>query len=692
MTLLGIGTQSLLPEGIIEGYGFDPGSSTYLLYPLGPLFGTYTAQTALGGQVDLDLVTFPTQEYTRIISEVAWESVHAGIDHGLDLTLNRPGFLFRWRTKGTADAWTEISSTSLTVSLHSPLLGPAPQRRGVPNNYFDNSIDYAIDYFVFYDSRLDTGSSVYDPAAPAVPTDGQDIEFYLIGPKPVSTKDPILIEGVGAGQLTGQSVVNVSNTPVLGQFATASVGGGITTGTVVLTALPGNAVTLRQLPVALYNQIPNFDTSGLYFFPEDAELQWRIAGSSDPWTVIPLDPATPGSSKLGFALLLAGTTPDAPVAGPYRIFTSIGWTVPTASAPANLDDIEFTVTRLVGGGSVTVLSAGQFVANVYDGLYSARDPVTQGIVSTGILYDLSAVLQMTDPVRIRITEPIEDAREWLEKYIYAPTGWVPALDNFGRISPVSQIAPSDSSNLPVIDNAIAEPSSEWDSGTRIINVLRFVYPRDYASLPLDKPKVLTGTSGATVDERQRKLIDPPQQVELEFRDEVSIARHGEQKLELDGRAFHAIGKDDPESLPPPDAPQPTAPVYWPGAAWANRFYGTTLFPVAPTASQATTAPARVIIPVTGDIADETGYQLAQLRQQHVHHRYSLGAPSIGVNVMRSGTQALRAGSWVLLDLTWLPDYITQRRGLLAMGQVIALGELDCAWRRLLVELVSPEGS
>jgi hypothetical protein len=44
---------------------------------------------------------------------------------------------------------------------------------------------------------------------------------------------------------------------------------------------------------------------------------------------------------------------------------------------------------------------------------------------------------------------------------------------------------------------------------------------------------------------------------------------------------------------------------------------------------------------------------------------------------------------VVVDLSWFPDYSTGKRGLLAMGQVIALGDLDCAWRQAVIEIVTP---
>lgn len=50
---------------------------------------------------------------------------------------------------------------------------------------------------------------------------------------------------------------------------------------------------------------------------------------------------------------------------------------------------------------------------------------------------------------------------------------------------------------------------------------------------------------------------------------------------------------------------------------------------------------------------------------------------------------LRAGDWVTVDLSWMPDYVTKRRGMQVCGQVIAINDVDCAWRVLLIEEVLP---
>ena len=287
---------------------------------------------------------------------------------------------------------------------------------------------------------------------------------------------------------------------------------------------------------------------------------------------------------------------------------------------------------------------------------------------------------MTDPVRIRMWEPIEDLRDWLEKHIYAPTGWCPALNSLGEISPVSQIAPVDATGLTVITDAVTEPTPDWDAGQRVINIVRVVYKRDYSLGPPDPPPLVTQVV-------RQNLIDE-REISQEFRDEASITRHGEQAIAYDGQAFRAIGRE-PTAGEESTLSTTSIPVYrgmitylmTEAQFWARVRSRTTETTLVKTGAH--------IIPVSGDIADETGYQLFQLRKIHVLNRYTLGAPAISIPVMRAFIPDHRCGDWVVPDLSWLPNYITQRRGLQTLAQIVALGDLDCAWRRLLVEQVIP---
>lgn len=417
----------------------------------------------------------------------------------------------------------------------------------------------------------------------------------------------------------------------------------------------------------------------------DFIFRWRILAASDPWTEVPGDVGlsvslstadsvtSEGSRVVGQVIvedrrvdptdpLYDATAPDLPATDDIIEFFLIGSMPPDDRHPVIIEGI----------------TAGEFLVNMYSGVYSARDPITGAVVPTGISYYAPAFAQMTDLVRIRLFEPIEDARDWAEKHIYAPTGFAPALDYLGRIAPVSQIPPADLTSLVTITDAMTQPTHEWDAGQRIINIVRFTYPRDYSiGKPDNDPPTLQVV-------RQNLLEERP--IVIEIKNDLSIARHGEQVLELDGSAFRAIGREptssEEEELPPASIP-PSRPRDLERRK-RQATYG--ILPVTETPIVRTGLHA---LPITGSIEDETGWQMAQLRGTHLLNRYAFGAPTVTLHVMRSGIPDVWCGSWVWLNLSWFPDYVTQRRGLFALAQVVAVGELDCAWRRLRLEIVAP---
>lgn len=388
-------------------------------------------------------------------------------------------------------------------------------------------------------------------------------------------------------------------------------------------------IPTETFPVAVFEELENAahdpvtDVLGALNYytliPIDAIFEWRAASSSDPWTRVGLTGDPDGPSAVLASLGTVGTG---------ILFSQVHFTGAGAGPwPTLGQSVEF---RLLGGrGNISDnlpfyiddLTAGEFLRNAYDGLYSDLGELGE-TVPTGIRYDEAALLQMTDPVRIRLREPVDDLRKWLEENIYAPTGWVPALDYDGRISPISQNVPSEILTLEAITDAIAEPAPEWNAGETIYNVVRFVYVRDYKPTDPEEAETLDGLA-------EREVV-------VEYEDSVSVLRHGRKVLELKGDAFRAVG--DAEALPV--------------------------------------------------VTLETGGALATDRGTEMLNRYSLGAPTMQLNVMRRALPLLRAGDWVVVSLSWMPDYVTGKRGLVALCQIVALGDLDCAWRKVTIEVVT----
>lgn len=274
------------------------------------------------------------------------------------------------------------------------------------------------------------------------------------------------------------------------------------------------------------------------------------------------------------------------------------------------------------------LSAGVFLKNLYDGLYTPRDPVTGAVVSTGIRYDEAALLNMTDSVRLRITEPIKDIRDWAETNIYQPFGYAPALDSDGRVSPVSQVIPSDPAFLEAltdITNDITAPVPGHSPGDNVINLLSLEYPRAYIDA--------VGVGGDSLSVRQITATLPG--------DAYSIDRFGELPIEMESAALVAIGG--------------------PRGAKALAQFGFTV--------------------------TEDGESQAFERYQNLLLRRQLGTELVVVPCMRAFTSHLRAGDWVRCKLTWIPNQDTGRRTVDHLAQILAIADLDCAWREITMELV-----
>lgn len=656
------GLRSLVPDELVDGYGYDPASNTYLIRPALPLEGHanrhpfYPSPSSV--VLSVGASEFPDQYRRLFLWQEAYQAVVDGIGRASGEIVPNIAFLFRWRATGSSDPWNEIPGDVLGVSL-STATGPLTE---------DTRI---VGQVVIEDRRLNPLLAEYDPGVPALPTEDQIVEFFLLGPVPTSERHPVILDSKIVPGVAGP--LDPTAALLFGRFDLGVSLGGISSGTIDLTALPGNVEEVRRQTVPVFDRLGNESTTGDIFIPSRGLFSWRAAGSADPWTSVVLEPALPGGSSLLVYL-------ETPLRNTFRVFTLAQLTAADADVPADGQDIEFTVDYEPGAPElldVTVgLTAGLLAQNVYDGLYAPRGAAGE-LIPMRVRYDAAALALMTDPVRLRLTEPVDDARDFLEAMVYAPTGWAPALDSDGRISPVSQVAPLDLAGLPVVQNSVTEPAPDWNAGNRVINVLRFTYSRDYKSGPPDEPPP------SPTEANQRQEVVKAQSITLEFRDEASIARLGEQLLEIDGSAFTAIGAvlgDDADANVPPN------PFNRPRRVQAALERMGLEKPI--TATPVVRSAVNVQ-PVTGAVEDETGYRLFLLRYLHLMNRYRLGAPAFRVNVMRSAFPTLRAGSWVAVNLSWLPDYLTRRRGLVALAQVLSLGDLDCSWRGILVELVVP---
>lgn len=393
------------------------------------------------------------------------------------------------------------------------------------------------------------------------------------------------------------------------------------------------------------------------------EVLWRPEGSGDPWTVIvPQGMFHLSGAFIPHSLILwAGpngtgssnaspTLPDGTsIYAAFRVYirwpdaNSI-WTeadgfvgqLQEGNFPTVGQRVEFAV-RYVGeptdamplyieydDDGETRLTAGRLLQKLYDGEYSDRDPLTGEVASTGIRYNEAALLAMTDPVRLRLTESVDDLRDWAEKKVYAPTGWAPSLDADLSIAPSSQATPSSFDGLPTLTDENVEPVPSWNAGETIINLIQFDYRRWY------DPGLGEGNVADSIDHLQAR------DVAIKYQSLTSITKK-EEKAAFEGDAFAALGSLEGESL-----------------------------------------------------EEETAAALALARKLYVFDRYNNGAQTVEIPVRRSAViSPIIPGQWVVVGLSWLPDYVTMRRGTLWGGQIVAIHDIDCAWRIFLIEEAVP---
>lgn len=281
---------------------------------------------------------------------------------------------------------------------------------------------------------------------------------------------------------------------------------------------------------------------------------------------------------------------------------------------------------------------GIVIANLYSGVYSLpyyRD-IDGFIYDPGgldtaertveIAFDPNALDAMIEQVRLRQTEPADDVRDFAEKSLYAPSGWIPALDNNMQISPVSRTPPDAVDPALLLDDDGVAPQPSWQTGERTVSEIEYNYPRYF----VPEPDALIETMPDGLAQRD---------VTIDFQDVESDLRYGPKKETYDASAFAAVGTPDGANLP-------------------------------------------------GQL--EQASVLCQQAKFDVLDRFRSGVQAIQINVLRSIIPSLRVGDWVPWDISYLPDRVTGLRGSTAdIAQVVSIRDDDCTWRYLMIEESRP---
>jgi hypothetical protein len=283
-----------------------------------------------------------------------------------------------------------------------------------------------------------------------------------------------------------------------------------------------------------------------------ADVLWRLVGDTDWNTARPTSPTS-------FREPFVGTT-DALLEGVGDLLTAANFVVVYTSKhipegfPTDTElDVE-AIIRYRGPATndfpyYVEGPLGTVLKNIYRGVYTVA-PTTE---ITGVIYDPAgldshgvgfisriqidaiAFALMIEQVCARFTAPEPDVRAWAEAALYAPSGWIPALNNNMEISPISRATPDSVSALSVLDASVTVPAPNWQTGLRTVSQIIFNYPRYF--IPTD-PTIAVDPDGlATRD------------VTIDFQDGESALRYGEQIEEYDTSAFAAIGTPEGINIP-----------------------------------------------------------------------------------------------------------------------------------------------
>jgi len=373
-----------------------------------------------------------------------------------------------------------------------------------------------------------------------------------------------------------------------------------------------------------------------------ADILWRVLGDED-WNIARMTTIT------GYLQPMAGFLDAIPPGGtelvPCLNFVTLFVDDEIPEGFPTVDGVQIEViVRYRGPASEDFPyyvegPLGEVLQNMYNGKYSllATDEITGLIYDPAqldadadqfisrIQYDPDAFDEMLEHVTLRQTEVIDDVRGWTETNLYAPSGWIPALDNEMHISPISRNRPDDDDIDPEneVNDGNCEPAPNWNQGQRTVSQVTYTYKRWFIPAP-DAGIEVTEYDGLAVRD-----------VTIIFKDTESELRYGQQIEEYDASAFSAIGNEDGENI-----------------AGVN----------------------------------EQASLLAQTANFDVLERFRGGVQSIAVNVLRSYLPNVRAGSWVPWDLSWLPDRATGLRESISEGaQIVSIRDDDCVWRTIVLE-------
>jgi hypothetical protein len=209
-------------------------------------------------------------------------------------------------------------------------------------------------------------------------------------------------------------------------------------------------------------------------------ILWRPVGNTGAYTVVNVGGFVVGGIR--FIQTVPGVL-GSPEGRPVQAATSIR--MPNGFGLANTlpndgQGVE-VIVQYIGETSekwplhIEEVTAGELIEDIYTGEYSEEDP--------RVRFDQTSILALNTPVRARITAPVEDGREWIERNLYVAAGAAPAIIG-GVVHAVTYELPPATVQLTEIGTAEADVVPGWAQDTDdAVNLVEVLYPRDRSLSP-----------------------------------------------------------------------------------------------------------------------------------------------------------------------------------------------------------------
>lgn len=303
--------------------------------------------------------------------------------------------------------------------------------------------------------------------------------------------------------------------------------------------------------------------------------------------------------------------------------------------PANLQQIEFMVLANGQPNEEAPIywegNLGQLTKDIYDGVWSNYLP--------GIRYDAAAMANFIAKAvqgAALITAPVENGLQWVQENTYKPQGWVPSVPpETGLVTPIQYNLPTVTEPLLNLTDSLVKEDAKWElNKDELINSVTFQYDAVF----IRDSKYLTNFADKLGI--NANLIEPPAQrigTLPVFYNEIAVnsqALLGAKDLSYKPETIKLFGILTPDGL------------------------DTRLWP-------------------------DIGAKLAKDRTKEALDRFTFGGQKLTVNARRTGAgiAAAKMGAWVLCGVSWLPDYVSKKRGLNRIMQIVSVNDDDHVFRK-----------